>query len=302
VKPRNLRTALKHWARQTLLGYAPPEMRLALRQLRHRTRHRLGRPETSPFPPRNFTVARGVEPARVLVLAPHPDDEIIGPGGALAMHLAAGSEVTVLYLTDGRGPNVHNTDLVAVRRREAESIGQEYGFEQVFWDVPDNHLAADEAAVARLAAILARLQPGFVFVPSFFDHQYDHFAANQVLAGALRQISGTEAIILGYEVWDNMPFPNFIVDISSHFQTKADMLAQYAVPNEFTDFIQLCRHRNGLHYLLYVDSLRRQPEGYAEAFYRLDASSYPAALDEYQALLAENKSPLMRAGQPAPKL
>src|SRR5262245_2441565 len=39
---------------------------------------------------------------RVLVLAPHPDDEVIGCGGTLYKHTRAGHAVTVVYMTDGR--------------------------------------------------------------------------------------------------------------------------------------------------------------------------------------------------------
>src|SRR5690348_6988030 len=42
------------------------------------------------------------EAGKVVVLAPHMDDEIIGCGGTIARHAAAGASVTVVYLTDGR--------------------------------------------------------------------------------------------------------------------------------------------------------------------------------------------------------
>src|ERR1700722_16160488 len=38
----------------------------------------------------------------VVVLAPHMDDEVIGCGGTLARHVAAGAKITVIFLTDGR--------------------------------------------------------------------------------------------------------------------------------------------------------------------------------------------------------
>ena len=39
---------------------------------------------------------------RIVVLAPHMDDEVIGCGGTLARHVACGAEVTIVFLTDGR--------------------------------------------------------------------------------------------------------------------------------------------------------------------------------------------------------
>ena len=44
---------------------------------------------------------RRVQPGRVLVVAPHMDDEVIGPGGTLALHREAGSAIGVVYVSDG---------------------------------------------------------------------------------------------------------------------------------------------------------------------------------------------------------
>ena len=67
--------------RRALLHYAPPEMRLALRQLRQRVRTAPGR---SPFPTRHISSSDRLGKGPALILAPHPDDEVSGAGGALA--------------------------------------------------------------------------------------------------------------------------------------------------------------------------------------------------------------------------
>ena len=64
---------------------------------------------------------------RVLVLAPHMDDEVIGCGGTVARHVARGADVTVIFLTDGRqggavaqsGGSLEPLDIVATRKQEA---------------------------------------------------------------------------------------------------------------------------------------------------------------------------------------
>lgn len=63
---------------------------------------------------------------RVLVLAPHPDDEVFGCGGAIMQHLAQGDEVTVIILTDGRAAIEHADvasmmQYVEIRRQESRA-------------------------------------------------------------------------------------------------------------------------------------------------------------------------------------
>ena len=45
---------------------------------------------------------------RVLVVAPHPDDEALGCGGTIMRHIASGDSVAVLIVTDGRRSRAHN--------------------------------------------------------------------------------------------------------------------------------------------------------------------------------------------------
>jgi len=106
--------SLRRLARGALLRMvhriAPTEAETALRFLESRS--------FDAFPKRNVTVASQVPAGRVLVLSPHPDDEAIGMGGTLAMHAAGGSEVTVVYLTDGGGLDEPRDELIRTRRAQ----------------------------------------------------------------------------------------------------------------------------------------------------------------------------------------
>jgi LmbE family N-acetylglucosaminyl deacetylase len=133
---------------------------------------------------------------RIVVLAPHMDDEVFGCGGTLARAAAAGSEVRVVFLTDGargydpaRAASLTESqrlsferELVITRKDEARKAGALLGFaEPVFLDVPDGGSAPVADALQRaVAALRARaatavpavshrspsrplaLQPGFV--------------------------------------------------------------------------------------------------------------------------------------------
>src|SRR5919108_3307323 len=60
---------------------------------------------------------------RVVILAPHMDDEVIGCGGTLRKHVLNGADVTVVFLTDGRyGSSTLNDLLGAARRRQENAL------------------------------------------------------------------------------------------------------------------------------------------------------------------------------------
>ncbi len=243
------------------------------------------------FAPTEVQVLRELPKERVLILAPHPDDEVIGMGGCLAHYLDNGSEVTVLYLTDGGGLQDDRQGLVRRRRKEAETVAERFPMRQIFWTRPDTRLAPDEAAAKDLRGVLEQCRPDTVYLPSFFEHHYDHYAANAVLHRAL--LSGkARGTVAGYEVWDNLPFPNLVVDVSAAIDRKQEMMELYKTPMATTDFVELIRHRAALHYLLLVDSRRRTPAGHAEAFYRLDARTFVNRFGEWDAILRARGSAL----------
>ena len=277
----------KNTTRKLLLKYATPEVIVLMKSTIAQYKSKSGRP----FPHKNIYITDSAPSGKVLVLSPHPDDEAIGMGGALSMHLGNQDSVTVLYMTNGRGAGASNGDLIDIRRKEAESVAEEYNIKQIFWDFEDTCLTNDSATVFAMAKVLEEIKPTVVYVPSFFDHHFDHFSANKILVDALKKIS-VKLTIMGYEVWDNMPFPNFILNISDHFEKKAGILSHYTTPLKATDFIKLCQYRDALHYTLYVDSARKEIDGYAEAFYRLDSETYQTMYNDYLVALEENGSSL----------
>lgn len=262
-----------------LLSAGPSGWRVALKHLRG----------SAAFSSPDVQIVRELAPERILVLAPHPDDEIIGPGGTLVGYLLAGSHVTVAYLTDGGGAE-GDPSLVRTRRREAERVGAFLGFEQLFWDHPDTRLDPG-LAEDDLIALLEESLPDSIYLPSYFEHHVDHYAANALLARALGRIE-TQATVYGYEVWDPLKASSLVVDVTSWLETKLKAVALYETPMEYTDFAELCRHRASLHYLLHIDSTRRSPEGAAEAFLRQGAQEFCDGFGAWHEALREVGSPI----------
>lgn len=120
--------------------------------------------------------ALGSLPARrLLVLAPHPDDEVLGCGGAIAAALHAGAQVEVVVLSDG-GLGGDPVQREAESRAAAQvlSAGAGGSLALHFWRLPDRSLATDLTLAARLAAHIGAGAAELLLLPSPHEIHPDH--------------------------------------------------------------------------------------------------------------------------------
>nr|AGZ94022.1 hypothetical protein [Streptomyces sp. MMG1612] len=113
---------------------------------------------------------------RVLVVAPHPDDEVLGAGGTIAAFAAAGADVRVVIVTKA-GPPRFPAALGEAGIREAKEAHALLGVkETVTLDLPIAELdVVPHAEVnARLGEVFARTEPTHVFLPFGGDLMEDH--------------------------------------------------------------------------------------------------------------------------------
>ena len=180
------------------------------------------------------------DPRRLLVIAPHPDDEVLGAGGTIARFARAGGRVTVLTVAAHMPPlypeTVHETTM-----REARKAHAVLGVaESVFLDFPAVHLGDMPLAKfnASIAEVVHRVQPHVLLLP-YFDRHVDH---RQVFEGAMvasRPVGNSRSIrlVACYETlsethW-NAPHlepnftPNWTVDITDVIDVKLQAMASY---------------------------------------------------------------------------
>jgi len=124
----------------------------------------------------------------VLIISPHPDDEVLGCGGTIAKHVAGGDEVYIAIVTKGCEPIFPESQVTQVRDecRKADSfLGVK---ETVFMDFP----AAMLETVPRyefngaFIKLIQDIKPDIVYVPHRGDMQLDHKIVVDVAMVALR--------------------------------------------------------------------------------------------------------------------
>ena len=113
---------------------------------------------------------------RVLVIAPHPDDEIIGVGGTIAKRVKNGDEVSVCIVTKGKEP-LFREDFIEQGRRECRKADSMLGVkETIFLDFPAVMLETVPRHILNnaISEIIQKIKPDEVYIPHRGDMQLDH--------------------------------------------------------------------------------------------------------------------------------
>ena len=184
----------------------------------------------------------------VLVVAAHPDDEVLGCGGTIARHADAGDQVQVLIVAEGATSRSQHRDRLQVGdelsalAQAAQTAGSILGAAGVeLLDLPDNRLDSLDRLdlIKRLEECIERHQPQLVYVHHAGDVNVDHRRLHEAVVTACRPTPGQPVRrLLSFEVASSTewqppgsapPFqPNCFVDISAQWPRKREALAAYA--------------------------------------------------------------------------
>jgi LmbE family N-acetylglucosaminyl deacetylase len=183
---------------------------------------------------------------KILVLSPHPDDDVLTSGGTLALLARGGNEIHVVVYTSGNAGSLDRSmtreRLAAIRQAEEIGAMTTLGIDKeriVFLGYDDGMLEyVDQRSFTReVAREIRRVKPDVIFapdpgVPYVQYHKSDHRAASILSVDAVRaarwRLYFPELEQAGYQAW-NVPLmlfyysaqPNYTVDISAVGPLKA---------------------------------------------------------------------------------
>jgi LmbE family N-acetylglucosaminyl deacetylase len=191
-------------------------------------------------------VSVGAPLAPILVIAAHPDGEVLGCGGTIAKLAGQGAQVHIAFLADGVGARALDAASsqaeLSVRRQAAQAAYRILGAQSVhFDDLPDNRLDSVPLLeiTQRVEAMIAQHRPTTVFTHHAGDLNIDHQRVHQAVITACRpQRSHPVQTILCFEVPSSTEWqppgsgivfaPNWFVDISATLEQKLAALDAYA--------------------------------------------------------------------------
>jgi LmbE family N-acetylglucosaminyl deacetylase len=178
-----------------------------------------------------------------LVVAAHPDDEVLGCGGTVKKLCDQGFDVKVAFMTDGESSrsNVDIAPLIERRREAAERASEILGSNVIHWgDFPDNGMDAIPllTVVKRVEQIIRDTSPSIVLTHWHGDLNVDHQVVARAVVTATRpQIGSTVKRVLAFEIpssseWafglPNQFVPNTFVAVDSTFSAKLQALECYS--------------------------------------------------------------------------
>ncbi len=202
---------------------------------------------------------------RLLVLAPHPDDEVIGCGGLLALHLREKREVRVVIATDGgRGGDAPTREEES--RRGLAKLGENVPVE--FLGFPDRHLAE----IPQLKDLLLTYRPDLILVPAPIEVHPDHLALARIVCELVQRDETlwadlAVARVAFYEVGQPVR-PNAIVDITDVAEAKYAAIAEHHSQLAVRDYVGYTRGLNVYRTMTLPIEVK-----FAEAYYVVDLPS-----------------------------
>lgn len=181
---------------------------------------------------------------RVLVIAPHCDDESLGCGGTLHKHHLQGHDITAVFMTDGSMCDSPNgiQETIEARKIEAEQAGKILGINQrIFLGHPDRQLRANEPAIRQMEDIFEKISPDIVYLPFYLDNHPDHMETARICLSALHR--RPVKTVLFYELWTTL-IPNRLVDISKTVENKMEAIRVYRSQRDIDGFAEKIKSLN----------------------------------------------------------
>lgn len=174
---------------------------------------------------------------KVLVIAPHPDDEVLGCGGTIAKHSNNGDQVFLCVCTKAYFPD-WSEEFISNRPNEIAQVNEILGIRKTFFL---NHPTVKLDTLPQkqlndsLQKVVNKVKPDVIYSPHRGDLNKDHRLIFEAILVVTRPIKNQIKKILAYEVlseteWGQSiyPFlPNYFVDISNTIDKKLQAMKIY---------------------------------------------------------------------------
>ena len=192
--------------------------------------------------------SKSIKNKKILIIAAHPDDEILGCGGIIAK-LKKNNQIQVLFLTDGVSARKNGKKSINIRKNETLKLFKYLKIRSpIFFDFSDNELDKSTLLniVKKIEVVMKKFKPNIIF--THYEHclNIDHKIAYQATITASRPLTKNKFIeqIISYEVPSSTEW---------RLSNKHSF-----IPNIYFDISKVIKHK--IHYLkFYKSELKKYP-------------------------------------------
>ncbi len=176
----------------------------------------------------------------VVVIAPHPDDEILGCGGTLLKHKQNGDSIHIVYVTEMQEKQGFQKKKIEQRLIEIRDIKKQLNASIFFLNYPTASLSDSDVVtmVPKLSKIFSECAPEVVYLPHYYDAHSDHGVAFKAAFSCTKTFRYPSVkCILTYETISETDFsptysshvfiPNYFVDVSEFLFEKLELMKIY---------------------------------------------------------------------------
>ena len=178
--------------------------------------------------------------SKILVIAPHPDDETMGCGGALFKHKAEGDDIYWLIVTGISQDDGWEEKVVKKRDNEIDAVAEKYGFSDVFnLRLPTTKMDTLPVSdlIGEISNVYKKVKPDIIYMPFAYDVHTDHQIIAKALQSTLKWFRYPHIQkVLMYETPSETEFnfvenrifcPNVFVNISQYIDDKIETMKIY---------------------------------------------------------------------------
>ena len=180
---------------------------------------------------------------RVLVVSPHPDDEVFGCGGLMQSLVKQGKHVELIILSKGEAVHKHccpddEEHIVHARSELTDKANEFLGVESNHihrLDFPDGNFASAaerKDLIYALGELINEIKPTEIFIPHPYENSHDHVTATEIIEGILKDSS---IPIYYYCVWTWYHMPMYKILKLKYKNVRLLRVANWEAKNKAID-------------------------------------------------------------------
>ncbi len=201
---------------------------------------------------------------KILVIAPHQDDESIGCGGAVIKHVEAGGTAEIVFCTTDK-----NYERMTETEQAAKMLGAKLNYFLQF-EIRSLYNNIQQLS-ERFNTLFERAKPDAIFLPFMIDNHQDHVAISKAFFKAYKK-KKIDCLIYAYSVWTTL-IPNVIVDISEQWGKKQKAIECYKTQIVTRDYVTMASS-----IAKYWSVVKGRDTQYCEAFFKASAGEYASLI------------------------